>query len=39
MKLSRKEAIQEVLKWRKIENRIRAVESVTDNGLLDFDQD
>lgn len=36
MKLSHKEAIREVLKWRKIENRIRAVESVADNGLLDF---
>lgn len=34
MRLSRQEAIREVLKWRKIENRIRAVESVADNGLL-----
>lgn len=39
MRLSRKEAIQEVLKWRKIDNRIRAVESVTYNGLLDVDKD
>ena len=35
MKLSRKEAIREVIKWRRIENRIRAVESVSDNNLLD----
>ena len=39
MRLSRKEAIQEVLKWRKIDNRIRAVESVTYNGLLDCDKE
>ena len=36
MKLSREDAIQEVLKWRKIENRIRTVRSVADNGLLSF---
>ena len=35
MKLSHKEAIKEVLKWRKIENRIQTVKTVTDNGLLD----
>ena len=34
MKLSRREAIREVLKWRRIENRIRAVESVSGNDLL-----
>ena len=34
MKLSREDAIGEVLKWRKLENRIRAVKSVSDNGLL-----
>ncbi len=34
MKLSRQQAIREVMKWRKIENRISAVESVADNGLL-----
>lgn len=34
MKLSREQAILEVLKWRKLENKIRAVKSVTDNGLL-----
>ena len=36
MRLSREEAIREVLQWRKIENRIRAVQSVVDNGLLEF---
>jgi type II restriction enzyme len=36
MKLTREDAIKEVLKWRKIENRIRAVKSVSDNGLLEF---
>lgn len=36
MRLTREEAITEVLKWRKIENRIRAVKSVTDNGLLEL---
>jgi hypothetical protein len=36
MKLSREEAIREVLHWRKIENRVRAVNSVADNGLLEF---
>ncbi len=35
MKLSRQEAIREVLKWRKIESRIQAVKFVTDNGLLE----
>ena len=34
MKLSREKAIREVLKWRNLENKIRAVKSVTDNGLL-----
>jgi len=34
MRLSREQAIREVLKGRKIENRIRAVESVADNDLL-----
>ncbi len=36
MSLSRDEAIQEVIKWRRIENRIRAVQSVADNGLLEI---
>ncbi|MBX7236990.1 MAG: HindIII family type II restriction endonuclease [Caldilineales bacterium] len=34
MRLTRDEAIREVLQWRKIENRIIAVQSVTDNNLL-----
>jgi type II restriction enzyme len=36
MALTREDAIKEVLKWRKIENRIRAVKSVTENGLLEL---
>jgi len=36
MKLSREEAIEEVLRLRKIENKIRAIHSVNDNGLLDL---
>lgn len=35
MGLSREEAIKEVLEARKIENKIIAVESVADNGLLE----
>jgi type II restriction enzyme len=34
MKLSKEQAILEVLMWRKLESRIEAVKSVTDNGLL-----
>ena len=34
MRLSREQAIREVMKWRKLESRIRAVKSVADNGLL-----
>ena len=34
MKLSRAQAVREVMKWRKLENRVRAVKSVVDNGLL-----
>lgn len=34
MRLSRDEAIGEVLRWRKIDNRIQAVSSVGENGLL-----
>ncbi len=37
MRLSREEAIQEMLKSQKIENRIRAVKSVADNGLLKWE--
>ncbi len=36
MGLSREEAIQEVIKGRKLENRVRAVKSVADNGILEF---
>ena len=38
MKLSREEAITEVLKWRKLENRIQAVRAVADNGILGMGQ-
>ncbi len=34
MRLSKEEAIKEVLKSSKIENKIRAINSVVDNGLL-----
>jgi len=34
MRLSKEEAIKEVLKSRKLENKIRAIKSVVDNGLL-----
>ena len=34
MRLSRKEAINEVLKSSKIENKVKAAQSVSDNGLL-----
>jgi len=37
IKLSRVEAIREVIKASKIENKIRAVKSVADNGLLTLD--
>jgi type II restriction enzyme len=37
MKLSREDAVKEVLKWRKIDNRIQAVKSVADNGLLELE--
>ena len=36
MKLSRTEAIREVLEWRKLENRVRAVKAVKDNGLMEM---
>jgi type II restriction enzyme len=36
MKLSRQEAIQEVIKWCKIDNKIRAVRAVVNNGLLEL---
>lgn len=34
MKLSRKQAIEEVLKAHKISKKVKAIQSVTDNGLL-----
>ncbi len=34
MNLSREEAINEVMRWRKLHNKIRAVNSVTDNEIL-----
>lgn len=37
MQLSREQAIREVLKWRRIENRIRVVKSVADNGILELE--
>lgn len=36
MRLSRQEAIREVLKCRRLDTRVRAVESVEANGLLDI---
>ena len=36
MRLSREEAIQEMLKQQKIENKMHAVKSVADNGLLEL---
>ena len=37
MGLSRREAIREVLEWRKLENRVRAVNAVKDNSLLEVE--
>lgn len=36
MRLSRREAIQEVLQWRKLDSRMKAVRSVKDNGLMEI---
>jgi hypothetical protein len=36
MKLSRREAIREVLEWCKLDNRIQTVKSVKHNGLLEL---
>ncbi len=36
MGLSKKQAIREILKASKVENKIRVIESVIDNGLLDL---
>ena len=35
MRLSREEAINEVLQWANLENKIQVVESVTDNIILE----
>lgn len=35
MKLSRRDAVREILQWRRIEGRVRTVGSVQGNGLLD----
>ena len=37
MRLSRTEAIREVLKWRKVESKIQTVRSVTRNGILSLE--
>lgn len=37
MRLSRAEAIREVLKWRKVDSKIQTVESVTQNGILNLE--
>ena len=34
MKLSRREAIREVIEWRRVDKRMSYIRSVTDNGLL-----
>ena len=38
MKLSRDDAIKEVIKARKLENKIKQVESVAGNRLLDIEE-
>ncbi len=35
MKLSRNDAVREVLRWRRIDSRVKAIESVRDKGLLE----
>jgi type II restriction enzyme len=37
MKLSKEEAIKEVLKLSKLENKVKAIQSVVDNGLLNME--
>ena len=37
MRLSRYEAINEVLKWRRLDNKIQTVQSVTKNGILSLE--
>ena len=36
MKLSQRDAIREVLEWRKLDNRIRTVKAVKDKGLMEI---
>ena len=36
MSLSRDEAIKEVLRWRKLDNKIKAVQSVAENRILNL---
>ena len=36
MRLSRRDAIREVLEWQKLDNRIRAIKAVKDNGLMEI---
>ena len=38
LELSRQEAIDEVLSWRKLDSRVQAVEQARNNGLVDYDQ-
>ena len=37
MRLSKEEAIREILQANKIESKIKAIESVSSNGLLDME--
>jgi len=37
MRLSRDEAIKEVLRWRKLDNKIQAVQSVAENRILNLE--
>ena len=37
MRLSRDEAIKEVLRWRKLDNKIRVVRSVAENRILNLE--
>ncbi|MXX13712.1 MAG: HindIII family type II restriction endonuclease [Gemmatimonadetes bacterium] len=37
MRLSRTEAIREVLKWKRLDSKIQTVESITQNGILNLE--
>ena len=37
MRLSRAEAIREVLKWKRLDSKIQTVESITQNGILNLE--